>query len=111
MAGGDPTRRLALQAIAGRAHGGPARRVRFVQIGAMTSPTITLPGAALRSSGLELLGSGLGSVSNERLVHTIGLLLKAIRPATMTIDADAVPLTDVESAWNGPASKRIVFTS
>ncbi len=107
MAGGDPTRRLALQAIAGRAHGGPARRVRFVQIGAMTSPTITLPGAALRSSRLELLGS----VSNERLVHTIGLLLKAIRPATMTIDADAVPLTDVESAWNGPASKRIVFTS
>jgi NADPH:quinone reductase-like Zn-dependent oxidoreductase len=106
---GPPAEQI-LQAIVGRAHGGPARRVRFVQIGAMTSPTITLPGAALRSSGLELLGSGLGSVSNERLIHTIGLLLKSFRPAKMTIDAGAVPLSNVESAWNGPASKRVVFT-
>ncbi|MGB9434307.1 MAG: hypothetical protein WBQ89_18835, partial [Candidatus Acidiferrum sp.] len=38
-------------------------RVLFIQIGESAGRTISLPAATLRSSGLELLGSGSGSAS------------------------------------------------
>jgi len=38
---------------------------------------ITLPGSVLRSSPIELMGSGLGSISNDRLIFCIAQLLKA----------------------------------
>ncbi|MDB5294590.1 MAG: alcohol dehydrogenase, partial [Phycisphaerales bacterium] len=74
------------------APGAAARRVRFVNIGSLAGPTVALPAAALRSSGLELLGSGLGSASNEALVKVVGEVLKAVRPAGLTVAADPVPL-------------------
>lgn len=90
--------------------GEAARRVRFVQIGALGGATIPLPAAALRSSGIELLGSGLGSVSHETLVRVIGNLMHAVVPARLKVDAKPVPLTDVATAWTGDGAARIVFT-
>jgi hypothetical protein len=81
-----------------------------VQIGSMAGLTISMPAAALRSSGLELIGSGLGSVSNEALVRNIGELMKAIVPGGLRVQTDPVPLGRVESAWNGKTSDRVVFT-
>jgi NADPH:quinone reductase-like Zn-dependent oxidoreductase len=43
----------------GMAHAAP--RVRLVQVGQMAGPTIALPADVLRSSGLEILGSGPGT--------------------------------------------------
>jgi NADPH:quinone reductase-like Zn-dependent oxidoreductase len=54
--------------------------MRFVQIGATRGSGITLPAGVLRSSPIQLMGSGLGSVANDRLVHCIGELLKAAGP-------------------------------
>lgn len=88
----------------------PGDRVRFVQIGNLAGATITMPAAALRSSGLELMGTGLGSVSNPRLVQNIGALLGVFRSAKLTIDAESVPLTDVATAWHRKTQSRIVFT-
>jgi len=86
-------------------------RLRFVQIGSISGPTIALPGSALRSAELELMGSGIGSVSREDLLGAIGALLKAVVPAKLQIDAEAVPLTDVETAWNQETGeRRLVFT-
>ncbi|MCK9502944.1 MAG: hypothetical protein M0Q95_02010 [Porticoccaceae bacterium] len=48
--------------------------------------------------GLEILGSGLGSVSSEGLVKVVGQLLQAIDPAGLKVAAEAVPLCEVESA-------------
>ena len=67
-------------------------------------------GSALRSSGLELLGSGLGSVSNAALLNSIGELMKAIVPGKLIIHAEPVPLTQVGAAWNGTTTDRVVFT-
>lgn len=85
-------------------------RVRFVQIGSISGNSIDFPGAVLRSSGLELMGSGLGSLSNSGLVRVVGQLLAAVPAAGLTIDAEAVPLAEVESAWNRAAASRLVFT-
>ncbi|CAG4894456.1 quinone oxidoreductase family protein [Paraburkholderia saeva] len=104
-----PSAESLLAAVGG--HSGEAEpRIRFVQIGSLAGNTITMPAAALRSSGLEIMGSGLGSVSNERLVGAIGALLKAVVSGGFSIEADAVPLTDVERAWTSEASARTVFT-
>ncbi len=93
----------------GAARGEP--RVRFVQIGSMAGTTVTLSASALRSSGVELLGSGLGSVPWERLVAAVGEVLKIAEPAHLAVDAEAVPLADVARAWVARGEKRIVLTT
>jgi NADPH:quinone reductase-like Zn-dependent oxidoreductase len=99
-----------IAAIAGVGSRIAGDRVRFVQIGAVSGPTITLPAVALRSAGLELMGTGLGSVSNPRLVQSIGELMRVFRSAKMTIDTETVPLTDVATAWERKTARRLVFT-
>jgi NADPH:quinone reductase-like Zn-dependent oxidoreductase len=91
----------------GSAEGEPP--VRFVQIGSITGDAIPLPAAALRSSGLKLMGSGLGSVSYAGLIRSIRGLMSAIVPGKIRIEAEPVPLSEVETAWNREASGRIAF--
>jgi NADPH:quinone reductase-like Zn-dependent oxidoreductase len=106
-----PSAEAFLSAATGHGSGEAARRIRFVNIGSLGGPSINLPAAALRSSGVEMLGSGLGSVSNLGLIRSIAALMQAIGPAQLKIDAEAVPLRDVESAWAAKeGSGRIVFT-
>ncbi len=86
-------------------------RIRYVQVGSISGATIPLPAAALRSSGLELLGSGLGSLSNERLVTAIGELMRAVVSAKLLIEVETISLTEVEAAWNrDTGERRLVFT-
>lgn len=102
---------LLLTSAPGSIAGAQARRIRYVNIGAASGGTIPLPASALRSSGLELLGSGLGSVSNQALIALIGDLLNAARPANLSVEAEAVPLAEVESAWHrDTGDRRLVFT-
>jgi NADPH:quinone reductase-like Zn-dependent oxidoreductase len=85
--------------------------IRFVQVGSAGGSDIVLPSAVLRSSRIELLGSGLGSVPADRLVAAIAELLQAAVAAGFQIAAKAVALSEVESAWaKDTGEKRIVFT-
>ena len=85
--------------------------IRFVQIGAVAGPNITLPSAALRSSAIELMGSGIGSIPFDRFVHAIDELLRATVPGGFAIATHPVPLSDVEQAWSRDDSAgRTVFT-
>jgi NADPH2:quinone reductase len=87
------------------------RRVRYVQIGAMTGADITLPAAALRAAALELMGSGLGSVAPERLLAAIaGVFAWAAAAPDVALPLRAMPLADVAAAWARPESReRIVL--
>ena len=58
---------LVLQAISQKGLRKASARVRFIQIGESAGETISLPAATLRSSGLELLGSGFGSASLDQI--------------------------------------------
>jgi NADPH:quinone reductase-like Zn-dependent oxidoreductase len=85
--------------------------LRFVQVGSVSGPNITLPGAVLRSSAITLMGSGLGSVPIDRLTAGIGELLQAAASGKFKIAARAVPLSQVERAWGeGDGEARTVFT-
>lgn len=97
--------------IAGAKASAEAVPIRFVQVGAASGSDIALPAAALRSSAIELMGSGIGSVPVDRLLHVISELLRATVPAGFRIQAMPVPLSDVARAWRADDSRRrTVFT-
>jgi len=73
--------------------------VRYVQIGAASGANITLPSAALRSSALQLMGSGMGSVSMPRLFAAITGVLAAAPTAGFQITTQSMPLAQVAQAW------------
>jgi NADPH:quinone reductase-like Zn-dependent oxidoreductase len=86
--------------------------VRFVHVGgASGEANIELPGAALRSAAITLLGSGVGSVSRKGLVQSIRSVFEAVEPAGLKIATQVVPLSDVEGVWEKATGKpRVVFT-
>jgi NADPH:quinone reductase-like Zn-dependent oxidoreductase len=99
-----------LAAIGGEHRDGPPP-IRFVQIGSISGSTIALEGGYLRGSGLELLGSGIGSVSSADLVACVGEALQAVVPGGLRITTQARPLEDVGNVWNRESGdERIVFT-
>ncbi|HEX4020407.1 MAG TPA: zinc-binding alcohol dehydrogenase family protein [Acidobacteriaceae bacterium] len=106
---GQPAECL-LEAIAQKGLQHTASRVRFVQIGSSAGRTISLPGATLRSSGLELLGSGFGSASLDQLREAIAALFKAAATKPFQMHIKSAPLRDVEALWNSPEQgTRLVF--
>jgi NADPH:quinone reductase-like Zn-dependent oxidoreductase len=85
--------------------------IRVVQVGSMSGADITLPSAVLRSSAIELMGSGIGSVPQHRMLAAMRSLLDAAVPARLEIATRRVPLTEVEQAWTADDNRRrVVFT-
>ena len=96
--------------VAGAKAGPEAVAIRYVQIGAMSGSDIALPGAALRSSALQLMGSGIGSIPQQRILAAIRGVLEAAPAAGFKVSARALPLAEVATAWNaGDAQSRIVL--
>jgi len=60
-----------LEAISQKGLKHKTSRIRFVQVGQSAGKTITLAAATLRSSGLELLGSGFGSASLDQIMQAV----------------------------------------
>jgi NADPH:quinone reductase-like Zn-dependent oxidoreductase len=84
--------------------------IRFVQIGSMSGGNIDLPSAVLRSSALELMGSGIGSVPFSGLLNAIHGVLDAAPVAGFTVATESVPLADVTDAWGrADSGARIVL--
>ena len=84
--------------------------MRFVQIGASAGATISLHAAALRSSGLELLGSGFGSASLEQIKIAIAEFFSAAAAEPFQFSVKTAPLSDVEALWNrAERGTRLVF--
>jgi NADPH:quinone reductase-like Zn-dependent oxidoreductase len=96
--------------VAAAKAGKDAVPIRFVQIGASSGGNITLPSAALRSSALVLMGSGIGSIRLEGMLGAIHGVMQAAVPAKLKIKTEIVPLTKVEETWNKDSGRsRVVF--
>jgi len=105
-----PPAECVLAAIAQKGLDHTGARIRYVQIGSIAGPTISLPAATLRSSGLEMVGSGFGSVSLDKLFQSLATFLQEAAKAPFRISTVAAPLRDVETLWSAPESAgRLVF--
>jgi len=108
---GRPTE-LALEALAKGFNPSATRSTRLVEVGESAGKTITLPGATLRSIDLKLMGSGFGSVPLSSIRAAIPRLFAMAAAGSLEIEAEPVPLQDVESAWNRvEKGRRIVFVT
>jgi NADPH:quinone reductase-like Zn-dependent oxidoreductase len=89
----------------------PGRPLTWIEIGSVAGPTAMIPSAAFRAARLTLVGSGQGSVPTRDIVAELPGLAVEIAGGAFRIDARAVPLFDVETAWKETDStQRIVFT-
>lgn len=106
---GEPAE-SALEAISQKGLRKAAPRVRFIQIGESAGRTISLPAATLRSSGLELLGSGFGSASLEQIKQSLVEFFAAAAIKPFQFETKTVPLRDVEMVWNtAEEGVRLIF--
>jgi NADPH:quinone reductase-like Zn-dependent oxidoreductase len=106
---GQPAESL-LQAISQKGLSHATSRIRFVQIGTSAGPTITLAGATLRSSGLELVGSGFGSASLQEIMQAVGEFFREAAKKPFVNAVKTAALRDVEVLWNSKEEgTRLVF--
>jgi NADPH2:quinone reductase len=106
---GEPAE-CVLAAIAQKGLSQAAPRIRFVQVGQSAGATITLAGATLRSSGVELLGSGFGSASMKEIFAALAEFFQQAAKTPFATKVQAAALGDVEALWNAPErGARLVF--
>ena len=105
---GQPTE-AAIAAVTRRGLAHAAPRVRLVEVGQMAGPVIALPADVLRSSGLEVLGSGPGTIPLTDIVGAIPQVMAIAATGDLPIDIDEMPLAEVEVAWQRGGGRRIVL--
>ena len=84
----------------------------WIQIGSMAGADITLPSFVLRAANLRIMGSGQGSLTAAGIVAELPSLIEQLAAGTITADALALPLSQVEQAWTAPTEpgRRLVLT-
>ncbi len=106
---GPPAETL-LAAISQKGLDHAVSRIRYIQIGNSAGPSISLSAATLRSSGLELLGSGFGSASLDQILQSIAGFFDLCVKHPFEFKLKTAPLSDVASLWNAPEQGvRLVF--
>jgi len=106
---GRPTE-LLLEAFAMGFSARGSRPTRLIEVGESAGKSITLPGSALRSVDLKMMGSGFGSVSLDRVMESIPTLFSLAAAGTLRVLVEPVLLAEVETAWNRTErGRRIVF--
>ena len=100
-----------LKAIAKKGLKTSTGRVRYIQIGNIAGDPIPLSAAILRSSGLELLGSGFGSASLDEILKAVAEFFELAATQPFEFNIKTAPLSDVEALWNARESDgvRLVF--
>jgi NADPH:quinone reductase-like Zn-dependent oxidoreductase len=107
---GRPTE-LLLEALTQGFNFSRTASTRLVEVGESAGKAITLPGAALRSIDLKIMGSGFGSVRFAKILAAVPALFELAASGKLHVDVEPVPLTEVTSAWtHSEKGRRVVFT-
>jgi NADPH:quinone reductase-like Zn-dependent oxidoreductase len=100
-----------LMAGIARTRSDPGKPLTWIEIGSVAGPSADIASAALRAVRLQIVGSGQGSVPTRDILAEMPAMVREITSGTFDIDVRAVPLAEVEEAWNDTASdRRIVIT-
>ena len=104
---GEPAAAAMIAVVMARTDEG--KPLTWIQVGSVAGPVSPIPSAALRSTRLQIVGSGQGSVSPREIRAELPELAAEITKGTFTIDAQAVPLANVERAWADKTRHRVVL--
>jgi NADPH:quinone reductase-like Zn-dependent oxidoreductase len=108
--GGNRAEQIINAATRGKGSKSGESRIKFVQIGGVTGKSITVDTNHLRSSGLEIIGSGLGAFSVDTAIRCAGDLMSAIGPASLSLPMRQFTLADIQEAWpDSSESHKIVL--
>jgi NADPH:quinone reductase-like Zn-dependent oxidoreductase len=107
---GEPAVRVLRAATERRGSRAGEPRLRYVQLGIVAGDEIPVRGDMLRSTGLELIGSGIGSVAVTELLAGAGELLAAAPAAGFDPPYTSLPLRAVAEAWHGDPGVRHILT-
>ncbi len=107
---GHPTEVL-LDALTGHDVIAESGTLRLIEIGEMAGPTISLSAAALRSSGIEIYGSGGGGIPHAAIFEAFPQVWALAASGKLHIDTEPVPLAEIEDAWqrNDLLGRRLVI--
>lgn len=106
---GPPTE-VFLSAITASDFASHGARTRLIQVGESAGASISLSAAALRSSGLEIMGAGSGAMPPmDVLKDVFQRVLDGAVQKKLRIDVENVPLADVASAWTRESRPRLVL--
>ena len=107
---GWPTEALLAALTRSDFNAGRSSKMRLLQVGESAGATITLPAAALRSSGLEIVGAGSGAVpSLDVLQATYRELMARAANGELHIETESAPLAGIEEAWTREGRNRLVI--
>ncbi|MEU1494761.1 zinc-binding alcohol dehydrogenase family protein [Streptomyces sp. NPDC005776] len=81
----------------------------WVQIGSMAGESAPIPSTALRAARLNIVGSGIGSVSPRDFIAELPELAEAVTEGGIDVRARAVPLAGIAQAWSEKTGERLVF--
>jgi hypothetical protein len=92
------------------------RKIKIVTVGEMAGTTITIPSAILRSTKVELLGSGIGSLSKETeladyMQNQLAAIFTMSVEGKLLMDLDTYPLSDIETIWSqaeAPGKRNVI---
>jgi NADPH:quinone reductase-like Zn-dependent oxidoreductase len=88
-----------------------AELVRYVQVGSISGPTVSVLGDLLRSSGVEILGHGIGSATVADLMASLREFFPAAVKGQFRFERQTVPLAEVAQRWGQTGgAHRVVFT-
>ncbi|KRN98005.1 quinone oxidoreductase family protein [Companilactobacillus kimchiensis] len=100
----------ALAIMLAGAEAGGDHTTKFISIGAASGqPEISLPSAVLRSSKIEILGSGVKSVSMKNLLIAIKGVFDWAAADKITIPTTTYDLKNIAEAWKAPLTPRAVI--
>lgn len=107
---------LIIKAITGGGLNHSPHRSRIVSVGELAGASIHLPSAALRSSQVEILGSGLGSFSQKDFMdyrtNVLPELFHLAAQGKIVMSIQEEPLENIETVWTqqAEAGKKMVIS-
>ena len=104
---GEPSARAMLPLLTARTD--RTAPLTWIQIGSMAGELAPIPSVALRAARLQIIGSGIGSVSPRDFMAELPELAATLTGNTFDVRARAVPLADINREWNTETSDRLVF--
>ncbi|MEU4241322.1 hypothetical protein [Actinoplanes sp. NPDC026619] len=104
---GDPSAQAMLPLLTARADRDVP--LTWIRIGSIAGELAAIPSVALRAARLQIVGSGIGSVTPRDFMAELPEPAATPAAGTLQVRAGAVPLAAIGQEWSSETGDRLVF--